>query len=77
MPSSGLEDRFLFDITHVLDRPKGPYKENFVFISLLDVCLEIWSVIGLLGWCWGSLTGEIDEKVILDMMDVHGKPKGS
>ena len=50
--------------------PQGRYPESFLSISSLEVCQE-WggSFLGILGGRWGLLTGDLKDRVILDIMD--------
>ena len=61
---------------HIL-APKR-YPENFVLISLLEVCQE-WGgqEQGLHEGRLGFLMGELEERIILDNMDYLGKPQRS
>ena len=50
--------------------PQWRYPESFVLISLLEVCQEWGSFMRVLGGCWGFLTGDLKDWVIVDVMDV-------
>ena len=58
-------------------RPEGIYPDSFMSISSLEVCQEGGSFIVVLGGCWGFLIGDLEDRVILDVMDVLGRPQGS
>ena len=72
-----LEDRVIPDVMNNVFLPQGRYPENFVLISQLEVCQEGGSRRGVLGGRWGFLTGDMEDRVILDNMDDLGRPKGS
>ena len=58
--------------------PQGRYPENFVLISQLEMCA--WRGVqeqGVLGGPWGLLTGNLEDRVILDKINDHGRPQGS
>merc|ERR1712219_31212 len=57
------------DIMNDVFLPKGRYLENFVPISLLEVCQEGGSRRGVLGGRWGFLTGDLEDMVIPDIMN--------
>ena len=48
-----------------------------MLISQLEVCQEGGSRRGVLGGCWGFLTGDMENRVILDTMDDLGGPRES
>ena len=77
MLTGNLDDWVILDVMAVLWRPQGSYPESFVLISLLEVCQEssVFMVV-LEGHC-RFLTGDLDERVIFDVMDVLGRPQGS
>jgi hypothetical protein len=70
-----LEDMVVLDVMNDVFLPQGRYPENFVLISLL----EVWGV--KKGGTWrtlgGFLTGDMEDRVILDTMDDLGRAKGS
>ena len=53
------------------------YPENFVPISQLEGCQEGGVKKGVLGGCWGFLTIDLEDRVILDTMDDLWGPQGS
>ena len=55
-----LDDRVILDVMDDHNLAPGRYPENFVLISLLEVCQE------------GFLTRDLEDRVILDLMDVLG-----
>merc|ERR1712219_58665 len=57
------------DIMNDVFLPKGRYLENFVPISLLEVCQEGGSRRGVLGGRWGFLTRDMEDRVIPDIMN--------
>ena len=59
-----------------LDRLQGRYPENFVLISQLEVCQEGGVKKGVLGGHWGFLTGDMEDRVIPDVMDDDFLPQG-
>ena len=69
------EDRVIHDIMDDLVWPKRRYPESFGLISLLEVCQE-WAVLGVLGGSWRFLTGDLEDRVILDVMDYLVWPQG-
>ena len=71
-----LEDRVILEIMDDLDLPQGRYPDIFLFIPLLEVCQEGGVKKGVLGGRWGFLTGELEDRVILDVMDDLGRPQG-
>ena len=50
--------------------------ENLVLISLLKVCQEGGSRRGVLGGRWGFLTGDMEDRVIPDVMNHVFSPQG-
>ena len=60
-----------------LDRLQGRYPENFVLISQLEVCQEGGSRRGLHGGCWGLLIGDMDDRVIPDLLNDVLLPYGT
>ena len=48
-----MEDRVIPDVMNDVFLPKQRYPENFVLISLLEVCQEGGSRRGVLGGRWG------------------------
>ena len=63
-----------------MDHPAGPkvrYLESLMLISLLEVCQEPLSLMGVLGVCGGFLTGDFEDRVILAIMNVLGRPPQS
>ena len=48
-----------------LGKLQGRYPENTVLISQLEVCQEG----GVLGGHWGFLTGDMEDRVIPDVMN--------
>ena len=64
-----MEDRVIRDIMNYVFLPQGRYPENFVLISLLEVCQEGGSRRGVLGGHGGFLTRDLEDRVILDDMD--------
>ena len=54
-----------------LDRLQGRYPENFVLISQLEGCQEG----GVLGLYGGFLTGDMEDRVIPDIMNHVFYPK--
>ena len=64
-----MEDRVILDVMEHVFLPKGRYPESFVLISLSEVCQE-WAVKkGVLGGRLGFLIGDMEERVILDVME--------
>ena len=59
-----------------IGRPQGRYPENFVLISQLEVCQEGGVKKGVLGGCWGFLTGDMEDRVIPDIMNHVFLPQG-
>ena len=51
-----VEERVTPDIMNDVFSPQGRYPENFVFISLLEVCQEGGVKKGVIGGRWGFLT---------------------
>ena len=69
-----MEDKVIRDIMNDDFLPQGRYPENFVMISLLEVCQEgEGSGRGVLGGRWGLLNGDIKDRVILtsDIRNEH------
>ena len=73
-----MEDRVIPDVMNDVFLPQGRYPENFVLISQLEVCQEggvkkggTWRTL------MGFLTGDLEDRVILDTMDDLGGPQGS
>ena len=52
------------------------YHENMVLISQLEVCQEGVVKKGVLGGCWGFLTGDMEDRVIPDVMNDVFLPQG-
>ena len=61
-----MADRVMNDIF----LPQGRHPKNFVLISQLEVCQEGGSRRGVLGGRWGFLTGDVEDMVIPDVMNV-------
>ena len=57
------------DIMDDLILPQGSYPENFVLISLLEVCQDWGSRRGILGGHLGFLIRDLEDRVILDVME--------
>ena len=72
-----MEYRVIFDVLDDLGGPQGSYPESFRLISLLEVCQEGGSFRGVLVGHWEFLTGDMKDRVILDIMDDLGRPQGS
>ena len=73
-----MEDMVVPDVMNDVFLPQGTYPENVVPISLLEVFQEGGgSRRGILGGHWGFLTGDLEDRVILDTMDDLGGPQGS
>ena len=72
-----MEDMVIPDVMNDIFIPQGRYPENFVLISLLEVCQEGGSRRGVLGGRWGFLTGDLEDRVIHDNMDDLWRPQGS
>lgn len=53
----------------ILFLPQGRYHESLVLIPLLEVCQEWGSFIGVLGGCFGFLSGDLKYMVISNVMD--------
>ena len=72
-----MEDRVIPDVMNDVFLLQGRYPENFVLISLLEVCQEGGPRREILGGCLGFLMGHLEDRVILDDMDDLGRPQGS
>ena len=73
-----MEDMVVPDVMNDVFLPHGRYPEIFVLISKLEVCKEEGVKKGLvLGGCCGFLMGDMDDRVIHDVLDVLGRPQGS
>ena len=70
-----LVDSIIFDVLDDLLLPQRRYLESFVLISLLIVCQEGGSFIGVLGGHSWFLTGYIEDSMILNIMDDLIHPK--
>ena len=70
-----MEDRVVPNIMNHVLLPQGSYPENFVLISLLEVCQECGVKKGVLGGRWGMMTGYLGDMVILDIVDDLLLPK--
>ena len=73
-----LDDKVILDVMddHIL--APGRYPENFVLITLLEVCQEGGgSRRGVLGGHCGFLRGDLEDRGILDDMDDLDIPQGS
>ena len=57
--------------------PQGRYPENFMLISQFKVYEEGGSKRGVLGGHRGFLSGEVDDRIIYDILDVLCRPQGS
>ena len=64
-----MEDRVIPDVMNDVLLPQGRYPKNFMPISLLEVCQEGGSRRGVLGGRWGFLTGDMEDRVIPDVMN--------
>ena len=65
-----MEDWVIPDIMNDVFLPQGRYPENFVLISLLEVCQEGGgSSRWVIGGRWGFLTGDMEDRVIPDIMN--------
>ena len=72
-----MEDRVIPDVMNDVFLPQGRYPENFVLISLLEVCQEGGgSRRGLLGGRWEFLTGDREDLVIPGIMNHVFLPQG-
>ena len=71
-----MEDRFIPDVMNDVFLPQGRYPENFVLISLFEVCQEGGSRRGVLGGRLGFLTGHMEDRVIPDVMNHVFLPQG-
>ena len=72
-----MEDLVIPDAMNDVFLPHGRYPENFVLISLLEVCQEGGgSRRGVLGGRWGFLTRDMEDRVIPDIMNHVFLPQG-
>ena len=71
-----MEDMVIPNIMNDVFLPLGRYPENFVLISQLEVCQEGGVKKGILGGCWGFLTGDMEDRVIPDIMNDVYLPQG-
>ena len=63
-----MDDRVIPDVMNDVLLPQGRYPENFVLISQLEVCQEGGVKKGVLGGGWRFLTGDMEDRVIPDIM---------
>ena len=71
-----MEDRVIPDIMNDVFSPQGRYPENFVLISLLEVCQEGGgSRRGYLEDIGGFFTGDMEDRVVPDVMNDVFYPK--
>ena len=64
-----MEDMVVPDVMNDVFLPQGRYPENFVLISLLEVCQEGGSRRGVLGGHGGFLIPNMAGGVMLNVMD--------
>ena len=64
-----MEDRVIPDVMNHVFLPKGRYPEDFMPISQLELCQEGGPRMGVLGGRWGFLTGDMEDRVIPDVMN--------
>ena len=64
-----MEDRVILDVMNDVFLPQGRYPDNFVLISQLEVCQEGGSRRGYLEDIGGFLTGDMEDRVISDVMN--------
>ena len=72
-----MEDRVIIDIIDDLVWPQQKYPENFMSISFLEVHQERGSRRGVLVGRWRLLTGDMEDRVILDVMNELSRPQES
>ena len=70
-----VEDMVIPDVMNDVFLPQESYPENFVSISQLEVCQEGGVKKGVLGGRWGSLTRDMEDRVIPDVMNHVFYPK--
>ena len=71
-----VDDRVILDIMNYFVWPQERYPESLVSISSLKVSQEGGSLMGVLGWCWQFLTGDLEDRIIVDVMQDIVWPKG-
>ena len=72
-----MEDRIIHDVMNDVFLPQGRYPENFVLFSQLEVCQEGGgSRRGYLEDIGGFLTGDMEDRVIPDVMNDVFLPQG-
>ena len=74
--TGSMDIRVISDVMNDVLLPKGRYPENFVWISQLEVCQEGGSRWGVLRRCWGFRTGDMDDRVIPEVMNHVFLPRG-
>ena len=66
--TEALEGRVIPDVIDDLILPQGRKPESSKSKSLSEVCQEQGSFIGVLGGCWRFLTGDLEDRVISELI---------
>ena len=69
-----MNDRVIPDVMNDVILPKGTCPENLVMICQWELCLEGGSRRGVLGGSLGFITGDMENRVIPDIMNDYILP---